>query len=53
MMHIHNYRITELENMIPWERDVYIAQLVEYIHVENEKLKLKEIERQRSSNRPG
>jgi len=35
--------------MIPWERDIYLALLIEYIEVENEKIQLAEIERQRSS----
>ena len=36
----HNkYSLTELDMMIPWERDIYISLLVEYLEVENEKLK--------------
>jgi len=42
--------LCELENMIPWERDIYLAQLIEYIETENEKIRLQEIE-QRKSNR--
>jgi len=38
-MQHHKYSLTELENMIPWERDVYIAMLVQYIEEENEKIK--------------
>ena len=30
--------------MIPWERDIYLAQLVEYIEVENEKIQLQQME---------
>ena len=37
MMQHHKYSLTELENMIPWERDVYISLLVNYIKEENEK----------------
>ena len=40
---------SELEEMLPWEKDVYLAQLIEYIEVENEKIQVAEIERQRSS----
>tara|TARA_Y100000593_G_scaffold49986_1_gene94261 strand:- start:1411 stop:1548 length:138 start_codon:yes stop_codon:yes gene_type:complete len=36
-MQHHKYSLTELENMIPWERDVYISLLVNYIKEENEK----------------
>jgi len=38
-MQHHKYSLTELDMMIPWERDIYISLLVEYLKVENEKLK--------------
>ncbi len=34
-MQYHKYSLTELENMMPWERDVYISLLQEYIETEN------------------
>ena len=34
----HKYSLTELENMIPWEREIYISQLQHYIQEENERL---------------
>ena len=36
-MQHHKYSITEIENMIPWERDIYVGLLVNYIKEENEK----------------
>jgi hypothetical protein len=42
-MQHHKYSLTELENMIPWERDIYVAMLIQYLEEENQKLK----ERQR------
>ena len=39
MMQHHKYSLTELENMIPWEREVYVAMLVEWIKEENERVK--------------
>tara|TARA_B100001057_G_C22586097_1_gene847115 strand:- start:271 stop:408 length:138 start_codon:yes stop_codon:yes gene_type:complete len=36
-MQHHKYSLTEIENMIPWERDVYVSLLVNYIKEENEK----------------
>lgn len=39
MMQHHKYSLTELENMIPWERDIYVAMLVQYLEEENRKLK--------------
>ena len=38
-MQHHKYSLTELENMIPWERDVYVGMLVQYIDEENERIK--------------
>ena len=35
----HNYSLSELENMIPWERDIYVTMLINYVNEQNEKLK--------------
>ena len=34
-MQHHKYSLTELENMIPWEREIYISLLQQYIEEEN------------------
>jgi len=39
-MHHHKYSLTEIENMMPWEREVYVSLLIDYIKQENEKLKM-------------
>jgi hypothetical protein len=39
MMQHHKYSLTELENMMPWERDVYVLMLIQYIEAENERIK--------------
>jgi hypothetical protein len=39
MMQHHQYSLTELENMIPWERQIYISLLQEHIKEENERIK--------------
>jgi len=31
----HKYSLTELEDMIPWEREIYITLLQNYIEEEN------------------
>ena len=41
-MQYHKYSLTELENMIPWERDIYVALLQE--HIEQENLKRQQAE---------
>ena len=38
-MQHHKYRLDELENMIPWERDIYVTMLINHIKEENEKRK--------------
>ena len=38
-MQHHKYSITEIENMLPWERDIYVDMLINYIKEENEKRK--------------
>ena len=37
LMQHHKYSLSELEEMIPWEREIYISLLVNYIKDENEK----------------
>ena len=36
-MHHHKYSLTELEEMIPWEREIYIGLLMNYLKEEEEK----------------
>ena len=31
----HKYSLTELENMIPWEREIYLSLLKQYVEEEN------------------
>jgi hypothetical protein len=35
MMQHHKYSLTEIENMMPWERDIYVGLLNQYIEEEN------------------
>ena len=37
MMQHHKYSLTELENMIPWEREIYVDMLLNHIEEENKK----------------
>ena len=38
MMQHHKYSLIEIENMVPWERDIYVALLLQYIEEENERI---------------
>ena len=35
LMHQHKYSLTELENMLPWEREVYVGLLLQFIEEES------------------
>jgi hypothetical protein len=39
LMQHHKYSLTELENMIPWEREIYVALLIDWIKEEEERQK--------------
>ncbi len=39
MMQHHKYSLSDIENMIPWEREVYMTLLVKHIAEENERIK--------------
>jgi len=36
-MQHHKYSLSELENMLPWEREIYISLLVNYLKEEKER----------------
>jgi hypothetical protein len=38
-MQFHKYTLSDLENMIPWEREVYLQLLVGHIKAEDERRK--------------
>ena len=37
-MQHHKYSLTELDNMIPFEREIYVNLLMQYIKEENERI---------------
>jgi len=39
LMQHHKYSLTELDNMLPWERQIYIDMLVMHLEEERERLK--------------
>ena len=38
MIQHHNYSLTELENMIPFEREIYVSLLEKHIEEENKRI---------------
>jgi len=46
MMTHYNYSLTELDNMMPWEREIYATMLSNYVKEQKERM-----ERERQKNR--
>tara|TARA_Y100000593_G_C4298030_1_gene331747 strand:- start:975 stop:1130 length:156 start_codon:yes stop_codon:yes gene_type:complete len=39
MIQVHSWSFSDIENMIPWERDIYLIKLNHWIEEENDKNK--------------
>ena len=39
LMQHHKYSLTELDSMMPWEREIYVMLLSQFIEEENERIK--------------
>ena len=46
MMQHHNYSLVELEDMIPWEREIYIGLLMNYLKEEKDRMEQEQQRRQ-------
>jgi hypothetical protein len=44
LMQHHKYSLTELEEMMPFEREIYITLLTQFIKEENERAKAEQAE---------
>lgn len=44
LMQHHKYSLTEIENMLPWEREIYINLLIQYMKEENERIKQQQMQ---------
>lgn len=42
LMYQHNMSLSELENMMPWERDIYISLLVKHLQEKEQRRKAAE-----------
>ena len=38
LIHEHSFKLEELDNMLPWEREIYISLVEEYVKKENERI---------------
>ena len=46
-MQYHKWPLSEIENLIPWEREIYLGLLQEHIKEENERLEKEKAEAKR------
>ncbi len=52
LMQHHKYSLTELENMLPWEREIYVDMLITWIKEEKERIRAEQAEmEQKRGNR--
>ena len=45
-MQHHNYSLDELDNMIPWEREIYLGLLMNFLKEEKERMDQEQQRRQ-------
>ncbi len=38
-MQHHHYSLGELDMMMPWEREIYVSMLIDYVKEENDRIK--------------
>jgi hypothetical protein len=46
-MQHHKYSLRDLNEMMPWERNVYVTMLLRHIEEENEKIKQQNLARRK------
>jgi len=42
-MQHHKYSLEDIEHMMPWEKNIYVSLLINYIKEENEKIQQQKI----------
>jgi hypothetical protein len=43
LIQFHKYSLTEIENMMPWERDIYVMMLTEHLEEEKQKAQAQQL----------
>ena len=43
LMQHHKYNLEDIEHMMPWEKNIYVTLLINYIKEENEKLQQQKV----------
>ena len=39
LIHEHNFKLDELDDMLPWEREIYMTLVRDHVQEENERIK--------------
>ncbi|MAQ88896.1 MAG: hypothetical protein CMM03_03470 [Rhodopirellula sp.] len=42
LIHHHKWQIDHIENLMPWEKDIYISMLVDFLQEEEKRMKEKQ-----------
>ena len=45
LMQHHGYSLTELEQMLPWERAMYVSLVAQHVKEENDRIREKQLQR--------
>lgn len=45
LMQFHNYSLTELEQMLPWERAMYVSLIANHVREENDRIRERQSKR--------
>lgn len=43
----HKYSLSELDNLIPWEKQIYVTMLAQHLKEQNEQMKMLEMQRRK------
>jgi len=46
-MQFHNYSLTELEQMLPWERAMYVSLIANQVKEENDRIRERQLKRKK------
>ena len=44
LWHYHKVKVTDFDDVIPWEKDLYISMLAQKVEEDNEKMKIRQAE---------
>ena len=51
MVQHHKYSLTEIENMMPWEREIYVGMLINTVKEQNERIRERQAKRKEGKDK--